>query len=516
MQTLSSLLFRLADNLLELCFSIGQSRNEIPHSEDTIVHRTIGAALESAQFVLKRIDKIQHRNLHWRRQDKLESISRSIKKIVIQLRDLDEAVSTSEGYPTDSRIRLSLLSISETRFSVAATELNRLGKYYGRKEMDHHMHGGPRDGVIFSRARGDGESKPDLSSGSEMPLAFMHRGLIEQQGNEKMETLVPVFFATDRIVDGRSQSPKRRFKNGRGVGVLTYGLAEVSIPRHHKIGKLERPAIWKFQFTENSEKHVFITSCEIKGENDWDSLAIDRMKQTRSSAALVFVHGYNTTFDQSIRSAAQIGYDLQFEGLITAYSWASAANVDAYYSDMNSALDTKILLGQFLLKLKNDLEVNEINVIAHSMGNRALINALLGMPKMQGDAHLLKEVVMAAPDVAECDFRGALAIICGIANRYTLYGSENDFAINISKLERRGEPRAGDGGKNIVVLEEAETVDASAVGGDVLGLGHDYISSKRTVLSDLYYLIRKSMPASDRHSMIKKFKNELPYWVFKP
>src|SRR5688572_31089265 len=70
--------------------------------------------------------------------------------------------------------------------------------------------------------------------------------------------IVPVFFATDRArVAG---SPAVTYGTARNPsGDLALGKFEVSIPRDHRFGSLERPDIWTF-WREDPTKHLVITS----------------------------------------------------------------------------------------------------------------------------------------------------------------------------------------------------------------------------------------------------------------
>ncbi|MCP5854002.1 hypothetical protein NL323_29140, partial [Klebsiella pneumoniae] len=54
-------------------------------------------------------------------------------------------------------------------------------------------------------------------------------------------TKYAVYFGTDRLLE----SPRSvRFGGFRSDDVVSYGIAEVSIPHIHKEGKLERPVLW--------------------------------------------------------------------------------------------------------------------------------------------------------------------------------------------------------------------------------------------------------------------------------
>lgn len=331
-------------------------------------------------------------------------------------------------------------------------------------------------------------------------------------------TFIPVFFATDRAIAKDNKPQHCQFLNRRGKDTLSYGIAEVSIPPipTHKRGRVERPfSFWKFQFKENEERHIVITSCDIQTVSDWKQIATNKLEEMNSKTALVYIHGFNVTFDDAIRQAAQIGRDIEFRGLVTAYSWSSVFDVLKYAADEDSVKLTAPRLLEFLETLR-DIGVTTIHVIAHSMGNRALLEAIEKMPTVEQQETLFGEIVMAAPDIDATLFTESVSKLKGKANRYTLYGSASDKAICVSKKAHAEYPRAGDGGDSILVVDGVETIDATAVGADILGLGHSYFSKKRPVLSDLYYLIRESIPAARRDGLQEKFLGSQKYWLFDP
>ena len=48
---------------------------------------------------------------------------------------------------------------------------------------------------------------------------------------------------------------------------------------------------------------------------------------------LVYIHGFNTSFDDAQRRAAQLGFDLKVPGITALYSWPSRGNLIAYLAD---------------------------------------------------------------------------------------------------------------------------------------------------------------------------------------
>jgi esterase/lipase superfamily enzyme len=88
-----------------------------------------------------------------------------------------------------------------------------------------------------------------------------------------------------------------------------------------------------------------------------------------------------------------------------------------------------------------------VDLVAHSMGNRALVRALEKTPVSAAADLNLGEVVLAAPDIDADVFRDAVSEMKGKVRRYTLYGSANDNVLGLAKRLSRG-PRAGDGGQD--------------------------------------------------------------------
>jgi esterase/lipase superfamily enzyme len=323
-----------------------------------------------------------------------------------------------------------------------------------------------------------------------------------------------VFFATNRSVISDRHIREVSFCNGRGLGDLKCGVASVSIPAIHNIGQVERPPQFlTLSFSELADKHILVSSRLLLAPDDWIDSARRALSSETGSSALVFIHGYSVTFDEALRRTAALGADLRFADLLACFSWSSEGSVSGYVADLDNADLAAPQLTEFLQMMRDEVGADNVHIIAHSMGNRVLVKALRGL-SVSSAGHL-GEVVMAAPDV-DCDvFKASVAGFLGKARRYTLYGSKHDIALAVSRYIRRKYPRIGDGGKRVFVIEGVDTIDASAVTGDILGLNHSYALVKRPVVSDLHYVIRTSTPANDRAGLAPKVKNGLPYWLLR-
>ena len=90
----------------------------------------------------------------------------------------------------------------------------------------------------------------------------------------------------------------------------------------------------------------------------------------------MFIHGFNVSFGLAARRTAQLSYDLKFQGVSMLYSWPSQGKLAAYTSDEDKILWTRPRLQAFLTLVATELGVAGVHIIAHSMGNRALVEVL--------------------------------------------------------------------------------------------------------------------------------------------
>jgi esterase/lipase superfamily enzyme len=153
---------------------------------------------------------------------------------------------------------------------------------------------------------------------------------------------------------------------------LTFGTCRVSIPAHHITGNLEGP-FWGF--SPNPAKHVTILSLTIN-ESEFATLLDSSLDNSVVPEALVFIHGYDVGFNEAARRAVQLTWDLQFQGVPILYSWPSADSPLKYTNDESAAEWAVPHLERFLRIVAQRSGARKIHIIAHSLGNRALVKAL--------------------------------------------------------------------------------------------------------------------------------------------
>lgn len=341
-----------------------------------------------------------------------------------------------------------------------------------------------------------------------------HNGATRRIARRNSYTTVPVFYATDRL-GNNTPLEQPRFSGDRcSDGKLRFGTCNVSIPEGHKMGKIESPRFWRFEFSRNPKKHLAVLSCKSLAHKAFFHRISERAGQARLREAFVFVHGYNTSFEDAVLRTAQIAYDLQFAGAPILFSWPSRANLGAYSADEATIDWSRHHFRDFLEKLATKSELDVIHVVAHSMGNRIAMRALETLRrKGRGRRRpVLHEVVLAAPDIDTGEFLQLSAEIQAFANRVTLYASSRDKALMASHKFHEA-PRAGESGENIIVAKGIDTVDATTA--DTSFMAHGYFSSRRSVLSDIYYLMRGAPPAG-RHGLRQQSHPNGHYWEMTP
>lgn len=330
-----------------------------------------------------------------------------------------------------------------------------------------------------------------------------------------MKALQPVFFATDRTrVQGAAVEAS--FEAGRDPDI-TYGQAIISIPKNHDIGNVERPKhrfLWFGSQPETDADHF-----RIKGIAWLDrGVFVDQLKGGADSV-LLFIHGYNVSFADAVYKAAQIAYDANFAGTVLAFSWPSAAALFKYDEDRESAEFAVPHLAQTLRLLTDEIGKKNVYIVAHSMGNQVLVNALQ-QSALSGKDLAITELVMAAPDVDKDVFGTKVDQIRSVAKNITLYASAADKALLASGEKSFGTRLGYVGSNGPNVFEGIDVIDVTAVGDDMLGLDHGTFSSSRAVLDDLAHLIRSltHLPPDLRTPTLKFMpdKAHVQYWLYPP
>lgn len=332
------------------------------------------------------------------------------------------------------------------------------------------------------------------------------------RGNNPDFVKLPIYFGTDRDYD-KAADINDAFGTERSH--LKYGIVNVSIPHDHRVGELESPSIWKFEFSEDPAKHIMIHDVALLDRQKFFNKLASDIKKSDKKSTFLFVHGYNTSFSDAAKRTAQISYDLKFDGKAVFFSWPSQASTYKYGKDEENIEWSRKNLKLFLEDYLSKSEAEDIYLVAHSMGNRGLTKAIVEVLKDHPELNSkIKEIILAAPDIDADVFKNEIApqMISTAKKPITLYVSADDLALKASKL-LHGNPRAGDAGEKMVLLKGIETIDATGI--DTSFLSHSYFADTNSIISDIFDIIKSGQRALKRKRLsIVKLNNDT-YWKVK-
>jgi esterase/lipase superfamily enzyme len=294
-------------------------------------------------------------------------------------------------------------------------------------------------------------------------------------------TCYPVWFGTNR-------KPLDAKDLGKGFGTdiderIHYGKRIVRIPALHRPGELGSP-LWK-RLLLNMDDRITVDPALALAE---DAFARDVRKfiaglDPNDRNVLVYIHGFNTSFDDATKRAAQLGFDLKVPGITVLYSWPSRGSASAYLSDLSAIEASEAQIAEFLVGVTALADKGKVHIVAHSMGNRGLLRA---MHRATTQAALRSgtrfgQIFLSAPDVNATLFRQLASVYPQVAERTTLYVADQDKAI--AALEWMTEGARVGAAPPVLVLPGIDTVRVR--GSSLFKLGHSYFAEEPDVLRDI-------------------------------
>jgi esterase/lipase superfamily enzyme len=168
----------------------------------------------------------------------------------------------------------------------------------------------------------------------------------------------------------------------------------------------------------------------------------------RGGRVMIFIHGYNTSFDSAVYRATQIAHDSGYPGTPVLFSWASGGTTKDYVYDRESASVARDQL-EVTLRLLAQSGARRIDIVAHSMGTWVTMEALRQLA-LGGDRDLggkLGDVILASPDIDVDVFHSQMRRYGKPARPFFLILSSDDRALRLSGILAGNKPRVGDYGK---------------------------------------------------------------------
>lgn len=282
----------------------------------------------------------------------------------------------------------------------------------------------------------------------------------------------PIYVATTR----QRANPSENVFTAERASTLNFARFIVSVPPNHQPGRIEWPdgktdAALNFATIEQS----------VLTDSEFRRALAQPAGRGKKQNLLIFVHGFNNNFQESLYRLAQINADSGFNGRPILFAWPSQANPMQYEDDKAMAIVSRSQLIELLAMVTSSPQAGEIMVVAHSMGGMLVADALRELRVQRRDRIIarLNRVVLAAPDVDAREFRSQVQTIGPLKPPLTVLVAKDDAALRLSNLLSGSQMRAGALDVDNPLVQEAaleakvQVVDISALQSTDGGMNHD-------------------------------------------
>ncbi len=236
---------------------------------------------------------------------------------------------------------------------------------------------------------------------------------------------VDMMVVTTRAAD---PDPGRLFTGERGSTISRTEL-RISIPPDgtRKVGEV----VWPTRSPPDPAKEFAVVG---RVEHTPES-ARAWFHRTGNGRALIFVHGFNTRYDDAVFRFAQFVHDSGTGFTPILFTWPSRGKVIAYNYDRESTNYSRDAFEALLRVATADPAVKEISILSHSMGTWLTMETLRQMAIRDGGlSPKIHDVILASPDIDGDVFRRQLSRLGSPRPRLSLFVSRDDRALDLSKL----------------------------------------------------------------------------------
>ncbi len=244
----------------------------------------------------------------------------------------------------------------------------------------------------------------------------------EPKGNAVVDMLV----ATSRLP---SDNPATLFSGERSVQPSITDVA-VSIPsdKARAAGTVQ----WPKKLPPNPETDFAVVRVQpvatVQEGHDWVR------RHSAGGHAMVFIHGFNNTYEDSVFRFAQIVHDSGADVTPVLFTWPSRAKVFDYNYDKESTNYSRTSLENLLKALVEDKNVKDITILAHSMGTWLAMESIRQMAIRDGTLpKKIENVILASPDIDVDVFARQWTELGAKKPNFTIFVSQDDRALALSR-----------------------------------------------------------------------------------
>lgn len=284
----------------------------------------------------------------------------------------------------------------------------------------------------------------------------------------------PIFIATTRKLE------LGKFSTGR-ADTTAFARFDISVPPIREPGTVS----WPKNTEVDPQTQFLLKDATAYGSKAAFRSELSRALSTRSTGsreAVIFVHGFNNTFEEGLLRITQLAHDFDLPGVAVHYSWPSAGNPLGYAYDRDSGLYARDGLEELIEEVKA-AGARQIVVVAHSMGSM-LVMETLRQKEIGNPGSVLRDidgVILISPDLDIQLFRAQVRRIGKLPKAFGIFVSKRDRVLSLSARLTGQKDRLG----NVGSVEEVSDLDVTII--DVTefskGAGHFTAATSPAVLA---------------------------------
>ncbi len=231
------------------------------------------------------------------------------------------------------------------------------------------------------------------------------------------------------------QTPGRNTFTTRPSTELNYARYTISLPPGHKPAKIE----WPKQKPDPARSFAVVDQDALSEGSFLTDVAAGEQRKVA-----IFVHGYNTNFQEALFRMAQISADTKIDRVPILFAWPSQGAVSGYLADKEAVTYSRDYLAHLLVSLAKGRGNGDIVLFGHSMG-AWLVTETLRQLKFEGRTDVISRirVVLAAPDIDADVFRSQIAVIGKLTPPMTILVSKDDRVLRASSFLSADKQRIG-------------------------------------------------------------------------
>ncbi|GGX58655.1 hypothetical protein GCM10007385_29290 [Tateyamaria omphalii] len=334
-----------------------------------------------------------------------------------------------------------------------------------------------------------------------------------------------IFYMTDRALDGTTYGSDRSDSMAFGAATVKFGrdldweelldrtrsdsdqnISSLWVPDFEEIVRFEATPL-PYARSDGALRHLqdAVDTYDAQAAR-FQAVIADEIAQTGNRSLLVYVHGFNNNFEDSLTTLANLWHFAGRESVPVSFTWPAGNGIGplGYFRDRDAGVFSVHHTKEFLRMLAEMPEVDSIDIIAHSRGTDVVTTALreLMIEARGAGIHpktMLKTgtFIMAAPDLDVDIVRQRLQAerFSEAFEQINLYINPNDGALRLSAFLTQSTRLGALKGEDFIdgeleLLQKEGLVHFIRVENVRGGFGHAYFRDNPAVLSDVVLALR--------------------------